>query len=109
MFHSLLSFCFSHTVGGSDYTSQAVDLTFNAANPRQTVTIMTFMDDVVEGVETFTVFLNSSDTALDVRLQSATVSIVDQRSKHKHALLTHVYENWVTTLSTPSPLPSFPS
>ena len=71
---------FSLTVGGSDYTSLSMDLTFNSVTTSRTVTVAASPDTVIEAMETFTLVLTSDD-AVDVMPQSATVTITDQSSK----------------------------
>ena len=73
---------FSPTVGGSDYTSLSMDLTFNSVTTSQMVTEAASTDTVIEGEETFTLLLTENDDAVNMLMpQSATVTITDQTSK----------------------------
>ena len=74
---------FSLTVGGSDYTSLSMDLTFNSVTTSQRVTVATSTDSVIENEETFTLALTENDAAVNmVTPQSATVTITDNTSKY---------------------------
>ena len=65
----------------TDYTSVAMDLTFNADNTNQTVMIPIVGDNVVEGTESFTVSLTTGDNAINLSPQTTTVTIQDDDSK----------------------------
>ena len=99
----LCAISFSLTVGGSDYTSLAVDLTFNSVATSQMVTVATSPDTVIETMETFTLALTENDDAVDMLMPlSATVTITDQTSKYSHCTFTSVF-----SLCPPSHLSSF--
>ena len=72
---------FSLTVGGTDYTSLSMDLTFNNVTSSQIVTVTASTDTVIETMETFTLSLTENEDTVDVMPQSATVTIIDQTSK----------------------------
>ena len=74
-------FTLTLTVADGDYTSVSTDLTFRTD---QTVMIMTMADNVVENPEIFTLSLTSTDSAVTVATESATVSIADQTSKYTY-------------------------
>ena len=74
---------FSLTVGGSDYTSLSVDLTFNSVTNGRMVTVATSPDTVIEDEETFALALTENDDAVNMLMpQSATLTITDQTSKY---------------------------
>ena len=84
---------FSLTVGGSDYTSLSVDLTFNSATNSQMVTVATYNDIIIETMETFTLSLTENDDAVNMLMpQSATVTITDQTSKYSHCHINRIDE-----------------
>ena len=84
---------FSLTVGGMDYTSLSIDLTFNSVTTSQMVTVATSSDTVIEAMETFTLALTENDDAVDVLMpQSATVTITDQTSKYIHCHINRIEE-----------------
>ena len=66
---------------GLDYDAVTTTLTFNVSMPTQVVTIPIRDDMIVENTESFTVALATNDTAVTLRLQTATVSIRDNDSK----------------------------
>ena len=73
---------FSLTVGGNDYTSLSMDLTFNNVTTSRTVTVAASPDTVIEDEETFTLALTENGDAMNMLMpQSATVTITDQSSK----------------------------
>ena len=76
---------FSLTVGGSDYTSLSIDLTFNSGTTSRMVTVATSPDTVIEDEETFTLALTENDDAVDILMpRLATVTITDQTGKYSH-------------------------
>ena len=83
---------FSLTVGGSDYTSLFLDLTFNSVTTSRMVTVATSNDTVIEDEETFTLTLTENDDAVNVMPQSATVTIIDQTSKYIHCHINRIEE-----------------
>ena len=84
--HSLDVQCASPiTEAGNDYTSVSVDLTFSAGTTSQTVMIITSTDSIVENVETFTLSLTSTDSAVMPQSVSTTVSITDMTSEYIHS------------------------
>ena len=77
-----LSFSFiSCTVDNSDYTPVTMELAFTADTLTQTVEVDTSMDMAVENLEMFTLSLTSTDSAVTLGTESATVSITDQTSE----------------------------
>ena len=84
---------FSLTVGGSDYTSLSMDLTFNSVTTSRMVTVATSTDTVIEDEETFTLSLTENDDAVDMLIpQSATVTITDQTSKYIQSPINRIEE-----------------
>ena len=75
--------CGSHLISpaGLDYDAVTTTLTFDVSMPTQVVTIPIRDDMIVENTESFTVALATNDTAVTLRLQTATVSIRDNDSK----------------------------
>ena len=57
-------------------------VTFISGSTSRTVTVTAGTDNVIEYPETFTLSLTSGDDAVDMMLQSATVTITDQTSKY---------------------------
>ena len=72
------------SVAGSDYASVSVDRTFSATTTSQTVMIMTTSDSIVEILETFTLSLTSTDSAVMPQPVSTTVSITDMTSEYMY-------------------------
>ena len=66
---------------GLDYSAITTTLTFDVSMPTQVVTIPILNDTIVENTESFTVALATNDTAVTLRLQTATVFIRDINSK----------------------------
>ena len=64
-----------------DYTVKSSGLTFDAAPSSQTVTIPILDDNIVEGSETITVTLTSTDSAAILNPRSASVTIEDDDGK----------------------------
>ena len=62
-----------------------MDLTFSAGTTSQTVMIMTSTDSIVEDLETFTLSLTSTDSAVMPQSVSTTVSITDMTSEYIHS------------------------
>ena len=79
---------------GSDYTSETVDLTVSAGTTSQTVMIMASTDSRVEDMETFTLSLTSTDSAVMPQSVSRTVFITDMTSEyiHSHTLMINMNE-----------------
>ena len=73
------------TEAGSDYMSKTMDLTISAGTTSQTVMIMTSTDSIVENVETFTLSLTYTDSAVMPQSVSMTVSITDMTSEYIHS------------------------
>ena len=78
MCHSCLPFL---PPASFDYTTVSMDLTFNADNTNQTVTIPIVGGNVVESTESFTVSLMTGDSAVNLTPQTTTVTIEDEDSK----------------------------
>ena len=70
----LCAISFSLTVGGSDYTSLSVDLTFNSVTTSRMVTVATSPDTMIETTETFTVGFDQTVQSVDEG-QSAMVNV----------------------------------
>ena len=88
---------FSLTVGGIDYTSLTVGLTFNSVTTSRTVTVATSTDMIIETMETFTLTLTENDDSVDMLMpQLATVTITDQTSKYIHCYINRI-EEYVAT------------
>ena len=83
---------FSLTVGGSDYTSLAVGLTFNSITTSWMVIVATSTDTIIETTETFTLFLTENDDAVDVMPRLATVTITDQTSNYIQSYINRIEE-----------------
>jgi len=66
---------------GDDYTSTAVDLYFSSARYSRCTTISLVDDFILEGVEMFTVNLNTSDATVLLMPAMATVIITDDDCK----------------------------
>jgi len=66
---------------GDDYTATAVDLYFSSARYSQCTTISLVDDFILEGVEMFTVNLNTSDATVLLMPAMATVIITDDDCK----------------------------
>lgn len=73
--------CHLISPAGSDYDAVTTTLTFDVSMPTQVVTIPIRDDMIVENTESFTVALATNDTAVTLRLQTATVFIRDDNSK----------------------------
>jgi len=66
---------------GMDYTTLITTLTFSVAMPTQVVTIPILDDQIVESSKSFSVTLTTSDPAVTLNIQTATVTIRDNDSK----------------------------
>ena len=64
-------------IGGMDYSSIYIDLTFKASSPSQTVMVPILNDTVPEDLEYFILVLMSTDPAVTLYPVTATVNILD--------------------------------
>ena len=71
----------SHSPAGIDYEALNTTLTFNVSIPTQVVTIPILDDQIVENFESFDVALTTFETAVTLKLQTASVTITDDDSK----------------------------
>ena len=83
---------FSLTVGGIDYTSLSMDLTFNSVTTSQMVTVATSTDTVIEDEEIFTLSLTENDDAVDMLMPQSAITITDQTSKYIHSPINRIEE-----------------
>ena len=71
----------SSSPAGIDYEAKSTTLTFNGSMLAQVVTIPIFDDQIVENSKSFRVTLTTFDTAVTLKLQTASVTIRDNDSK----------------------------
>ena len=79
--HALYTLTSSHSPAGIDYEAVTTILTFNVSIPTQMVTIPILDDLIVENYKSFDVTLTTFDTAAELRLQNASVTIRDNDGK----------------------------
>ena len=92
--HVVLSFL---PPASSDYTTESVDLTFNAGSTNQTVMIPITGDTVVESTKSFTVSLTTGDGTVMLNPRTTTVTIQDDDSE----FLVHTYMYEIGVQRTP--------
>ena len=66
---------------GMEYTTVITTLTFSVSTPTQVVTIPILDDGICESSKSFNVTLTTSDPAVTLSIQTATVTISDNDSK----------------------------
>ena len=69
------------TPANVDYNALSVDLTFNADTNRSCDSLTVTADSLVEGEETLTIRLTTSDSAVTLNPAESTVTIVEEDSK----------------------------
>ena len=69
------------SVAGEDYTALSVDITISAGETVYQVEVPLIDDEAVEGEENFSVFLSTTDTALLISTETATVAVKDDDRK----------------------------
>ena len=70
-----------HSSAGVEYKAISTNLIFNVSMPIHVVSIPIFDDLVVDNTKSFSVALTTNDSAVTLRLQTASVRIYDNDSK----------------------------